>query len=1775
MIWPCGPTLVNYLGSQTLTITPDPGYYSSDLVINGVSHGPYKSGVTFNGINEDKLVQVTFALNPHVITASAGAGGSITPSGAVSVADGGSQTFNISATTGYHITNVLVDGTSVGAVSSYTFNNVTMDHTITANFEHDPCTITATATGGGTISPAGAVVVAYGASQGFSITPAANYHVADVLVDGASVGAVTSYTFNNVTAAHTIAASFAIDTRTITASAGDNGGISPSGAVAVNYGANQTFTITPAANYHVADVLVDGTSVGAVTSYTFNNVTAAHTIAASFAIDTRTITASAGDNGAISPSGAVAVNYGASQTFTITPVANYHVADVLVDGTSVGAVTSYTFTNVTAAHTIAASFAIDTRTITASAGDNGAISPSGAVAVNYGASQTFTITPAANYHVADVLVDGVSVGAVTSHTFNNVTAAYTIAVTFAIDTRTITASAGANGAISPAGAVAVNYGASQTFTITPAANYHVAAVVVDGTALTTTPSSYTFNNVTGDHTIAVTFAIDTHTVTASAGANGSITPSGAVSVNHDANQTFNFTPAANYHVASVVVDGTALTTTPSSYTFNNVTGDHTIAVTFAIDTHTITASAGANGTISPSGTVSVNHGGSQTFTITPAANYHVASVVVDGTALTATPSSYTFSNVTGDHTLAVTFAIDTHTVTASAGANGSISPSGAVAVNHGTNQTFTFTPAANYHVADVLVDGTSVGAVTSYTFNNVTAGHTIAASFAINTYTITATAGGNGSITPGTGTVNHGESRTFTITPATGYHITNVTVDGASVGAVTSYTFNNVTAGHTIAASFAIDTRTITASAGDNGAISPSGAVSVNYGASRTFTITPDANYHVADVLVDGTSVGAVTSYTFNNVTAGHTIAASFAIDTRTITASAGANGAISPSGAVSVNHGTNQTFTFTPAANYHVADVLVDGTSVGALTSYTFTNVTAAHTIAASFAIDTHTITASAGANGSISPSGAVAVNHGANRTFTFTPAANYHVASVVVDGTALTATPSSYTFSNVTGDHTLAVTFAIDTHTVTASAGANGSISPSGAVSVNHGANRTFTFTPAANYHVATVVVDGTALTATPSSYTFSNVTGDHTLAVTFAIDTHTVTASAGANGSISPAGAVAVNHGANQTFNFTPAANYHVASVVVDGTALTTTPSSYTFSNVTADHTIAVTYAVDTHAITASAGANGSISPSGAVAVNHGANQTFTITPATNYHVADVLVDGASVGAVTSYTFTNVTVGHTIAASFTIDTRTITASAGDNGAISPSGAVAVNYGASQTFSITPATNYHVATVVVDGTALTTTPSSYTFSNVTGDHTIAVTFAIDTHTVTASAGANGSISPSGAVAVNHGANRTFNFTPAANYHVASVVVDGTALTTTPSSYTFNNVTGDHTIVVSFATNTFTITATAGDNGVISPTSATVNYGDSQTFTITPAAHCCVADVAVDGASVGAVTSYTFENVTADHSIAASFAVDTFTITASAAGGGIISPSGTVTMSFGASRTFTMTPKPGYHLADVLVDGTSVGARNRYAFRNVSSNHTITAIFDVTWGLAFPLKGYTAYTAPVAAVMDHSVLEQKPIKFYRPGTVIKAFNGETGDKAYGYKYLDHWQQDWLACMNSNGTDFFPPDAAGTRPLNYLNGPWLSFAGSPGYDYRVPDLTPVLATADGKLFKAETDPVNGGGYDTFRNSYIDHQNGYYSWYLFAALTPDVLAQISANGFAQVAKGQVIGYTIIDHLHFEVRLHGIGHRHVVDPYKLGLWLPPQTDPTPWLELLLSD
>lgn len=183
---------------------------------------------------------------------------------------------------------------------------------------------------------------------------------------------------------------------------------------------------------------------------------------------------------------------------------------------------------------------------------------------------------------------------------------------------------------------------------------------------------------------------------------------------------------------------------------------------------------------------------------------------------------------------------------------------------------------------------------------------------------------------------------------------------------------------------------------------------------------------------------------------------------------------------------------------------------------------------------------------------------------------------------------------------------------------------------------------------------------------------------------------------------------------------------------------------------------------------------------------------------------------------------------------------------------------------------------------------------------------------------------------------------------HWTAVNGDVTFADPNKSSTTFVMPDGEVELKANYAPNTYTITVTSGDNGAISPAGeVNVEYGQNQTFTITPNTGYHIVDVEVDGESKGAITSYTFENVKEPHTIKAVFAIDTFTITASVNNSSMGTITETANVNYGDSKTFTMTANTGYGVKDVKVDGTSVGPVTSYTFENVNGNHTIEVEFD------------------------------------------------------------------------------------------------------------------------------------------------------------------------------------------------------------------------------------
>lgn len=474
-------------------------------------------------------------------------------------------------------------------------------------------------------------------------------------------------------------------------------------------------------------------------------------------------------------------------------------------------------------------------------------------------------------------------------------------------------------------------------------------------------------------------------------------------------------------------------------------------------------------------------------------------------------------------------------------------------------------------------------------------------------------------------------------------------------------------------------TFTIIASAGTGGTITPSGAVTVNAGASQTFDLAADAGFKIASLSVDGASItGAVGqasySYTFTSVAANHSIDVTFTpyVTTYIITASAGAGGTITPSGAVTVNAGASRTFDLAVDAGFKIATLTVDGVSVAGATglafySYTFSNVTADHIINVTFSpiVATYTITASAGTGGAISPSGAVSVNQGDSATFYMSANSGYKIASLTVDGVQISGAAGqssySYTFTAVAANHSVNVTFApvLTTYTLTASAGSGGNISPSGITTLNAGDSLTVFISANAGYKISTLNVDGAAVTEASGlssySYTFSNIASNHTIDVAFApvITTYNIIATSGSGGSISPSGSVSITSGTAQTFNISANSGYRIAALTVDGVAIAGASGlssySYAFSNVSSNHTIDVSFNFAVYLITASTSRGGSISPSGAVEVRPGASQTFYITPDSGYKVVDVTVDGRSMGTLYAVTFNNIIDNHSITVTF----------------------------------------------------------------------------------------------------------------------------------------------------------------------------------------------------------------------------------------------------------------------------------------------------------------------------------------------------------------------------------------------------------------------------------------------------------------------------------------------------------------------------------------------
>ena len=470
-----------------------------------------------------------------------------------------------------------------------------------------------------------------------------------------------------------------------------------------------------------------------------------------------------------------------------------------------------------------------------------------------------------------------------------------------------------------------------------------------------------------------------------------------------------------------------------------------------------------------------------------------------------------------------------------------------------------------------------------------------------------------------------------------------------------------------------------------------------------------------------------------------------------------------------------------------------------------------------------------------------------------------------------------------------------------------------------------------------------------------------------------------------------------------------------------------------------------------VTAAAGEGGTITPAGQTLVKKGTSKTFDIAPAQGYEIVNVNVDGADLGPISYYTFQRVGVDHTISATFqktqqSGDTVTLTTTANEGGTVAPAGQTTYVSGQTVDVTFTPDQGYQLASVKVNGRTVDVTDGAYTlvmdqsyavsaafekipdvpvvmfqndFEDVAGD-----SFPFHGWTVKVQDTSSTWKQYTYYNWKNEGndskhAYISNDWKGAQDEYLISPVVDLSG--TRDGVLTFDFAYGEYGI----KNKTFTATVEASTDGG-KTWNAIWNFQDSYTgqqasnYIISGSAEVPVpAEYNVDG------VQFAFRYVHPNEDTTGQLAIDNvklmavedgpvaqkYTLTATAGEGGSITPSGEVSVKEGASQTFAIAAQEGYAIADVLVDGQSVGAVDSYTFENVTANHTIAALFTKTASDVQFDNDFESETFPGHGWTVKGTRTDNPYTWYK-GTNTKLNSTKQARIDMDY-YEDPWGGGW------------------------------------------------------------------------------------------------------------------------------------------------------------------
>ena len=400
---------------------------------------------------------------------------------------------------------------------------------------------------------------------------------------------------------------------------------------------------------------------------------------------------------------------------------------------------------------------------------------------------------------------------------------------------------------------AVPYGTELTIVATPDEGSELTSLIAGGINIIETKKV----TIKKETTIEAVFTTQSFAVTLTKEGEGTISATGTDdldAVDYGTELTIVATPAEGYELTALTANGTDILATKEVV----IKGATEVKATFAKKSFAVSLTKEGEGTITATGASSLNavvYGTELTINATPAEGYELTALTANGTDILASKKLIVKEAVE----VKATFTKKNFAVTFAKDGEGTITATGADdlnAVDYGTELTIVATPAEGYELTALTANGTDILATKKVVVKGATE---IKATFTKKTFAVTLTKEGEGTITA-TGAddlnaVPYGTELTINATPAEGYKLTALTVNGTDILATKKIV---VTDNLTVKATFAKKNFAVSLTKEGEGTITATGADDLNavaYGTELTINATPAKGYELTALTANGTDI--------------------------------------------------------------------------------------------------------------------------------------------------------------------------------------------------------------------------------------------------------------------------------------------------------------------------------------------------------------------------------------------------------------------------------------------------------------------------------------------------------------------------------------------------------------------------------------------------------------------------------------------------------------------------------------------------------------------------------------------------------------------------------------------------------------------------------------------------------------------------------------------------------------------------------------------------------